>query len=273
MFGRRLHAVAGQVGEEFFDRIHRLLVGIHRHVGESGHACQQFPAAKILGVDGLVDRDRGHLGAGDGHDRAFAHHHKIRHGRIPSRRTVTLAEQRRTPRRFTQALILGRVLGNDRAAGGTHAVGHARARGFAEHDQRHAAFGRDLLHMLDFLHVDHRAGGAKHGEIIRHQADFATGDFGEAGDFAVSGGLVFDLGPVAAGETAGFDEGVRIDQIIDALTGIEMTFGFALGELLGPAHAHHFFGSLLVFFDQFFERHSETSCFSTDLGRIWIREA
>ena len=142
LLGRRLHAVRRQIGEKPLHRVERLLVGVHRQVGEARDAGQQLPAAELLGVHRLADRDRGDVGARDRHHRALAHHHEIRHRGIPGRGAVALAQQRRHPRRLAQALVLGRVLREDRAARGAHAVGHARAGGFAEEDERHAVLAR-----------------------------------------------------------------------------------------------------------------------------------
>ena len=141
VLGRRLHRVRRQVGKKPLHRVERLLVGVHGQVREPGDAGQQLPAAQLLRIHRLADRERGDVGARDRHDRALAHHHEIRHRGIPGRGAVALAQQRRHPRRLAQALVLGRVLGEDGAARGAHAVGHARAGGFAEQHERHAAAG------------------------------------------------------------------------------------------------------------------------------------
>ena len=102
---------------------------------------------------------------------------------------------------------------------------------------------------LDLFHVDHRAGGAHHGEVVRHQRDLAAVYLAEARDFAIRWRFVFYLRPIAAREAARFDKGILVEQIVDALARVEMALGLALGELLRPAHADRLSGSLLKLLD------------------------
>jgi len=112
--------------------------------------------------------------------------------------------------------------------------------------------------VLDLFHIDHGGRCTEHGEIVRHQRNVAAVDLGEAGNLAIGRRLVFDRRLVAAREAAGFDERAFIDQVVDALAGIEMALRLALGQLLRPAHSEHFIGFLFVFFEQFFKCHGKS---------------
>src|SRR5690606_5276591 len=178
------------------------------------------------------------------------HDHEVRHRGVPRRGAVALAEQGGDPRRLAQALVLRRVLGDDRAAGRPHAVGHARARGLAEEDERHAEAAGRRLHVADLLHVDDAARGAEHGEVVRDQRHLAPVDLREAGDLAVRRRAPAHFGPYAAGVAPRLDEGAGIDEIVDALARVEHALRLALRELLPPTHGERLRFLLLELFQQ-----------------------
>jgi hypothetical protein len=167
-----------------------------------------------------------------------------------------LAEQRGAPRGLAQALVLGRILGDDRAAGCAHAVRHARAARFAEQDERHPALRGDLLHVLDLLHVDHGRRRAEHREVVRYERNFAAVDPREPRDLTVGRCLVLHLGAVAPRVASGFDEALAIDEVVDALARVQHAVGLALRELFGPAHRKGLGFALLQFLDVLLECHS-----------------
>ena len=186
MLGRRLHVVARQVGEKPLDRVERLLVGVHRHVGETRDAGQELPAAELLGVDRLADRDRGDAGARDRHDRALAHHDEIRHRGIPGRGAVALARAAPTPT-ATRAGA-GTRSGPARGwRGPRRPCGRACARRRIRRGRRAACRAcRGLLHVPDLLHVDRRCDDAPSTvKSLDTMRDFAPVDAREARDLAV----------------------------------------------------------------------------------------
>ena len=78
------------------------------------------------------------------------------------------------------------VVAQQRAhAARAHVVGHARAGGLAEEDERQAALRGHALHVRDLAAVGRAARGAHHGEVVGDDGDLAAVDAAEAGDLAV----------------------------------------------------------------------------------------
>ena len=97
------------------------------------------------------------------------------------------------------------------------------------------------------FHVDHRGRCTQHGEIVRHQCDFAAIDAREAGNLGVSRRLVFHFRPYADRKAAGFEKAVLVDQIVDAFARVEQPLGLAFGEFLRPAHGEGALGPVPLF--------------------------
>ena len=91
-------------------------------------------------------------------------------------------------------------------------------------------------------------------------------NFAEARDFAVRRRFVFDLGAIAAREAAGLDETVFVEQVVNALTCVEVALGFALGEFFRPAHADSLGSALLEFLNQFFIGHNTSPTINININ-------
>ena len=116
-----------------------------------------------------------------------------------------MAQQRRRPRRFAQALVLGRVLGEYARPAAPMRSGMRAPVDSPEHDERHAALGRDACFTcrIFFMLIDARR-CAEHGEVIGHERDLAAGDAREARDLPVGRRLVLTSGRCASCKSAGF---------------------------------------------------------------------
>ena len=165
---RRLVVMARQVGEERLDRVERLLVGVDDLVGEAGHLGVQRQPPSSSGSTVSPDRERGEQRARHRHDRALAHHAEIGQHGVPGRRAVARARAPPTAHGVSRMRrYCVRVVAEQRAhAARAHVVGHARAGRFAEEDERHAALGRDALHVADLAAVGGADRRAHHGEVV-----------------------------------------------------------------------------------------------------------
>ena len=218
----------------------------------------QTPAPQLLRVDLLADRHRNQPFAGDGHDRALPHHVEVGHAAIPGRRAIAHAQYARRPGAFAQPCILVRVAAKQGShADPTHIVWDAGAGGFAEIDHRDAALLGSALHLRDFLHIRSGRRCTLHREIVCNDSGFTPLNASVAGNLAVRRGLVSIFWKERRGKQARFDEGIGIEQIVDAFARIHdaciapaLEFGFA-------THGECHLTTLIVLHVKFVGRHSE----------------
>ena len=238
--GRRAHRHAGFIGKRqkikqpahLQQRLDIVVIGQIRHAGFLG---MRIGATQFFLCHHLVRHGFDHVGAGDEHIGAAAHHDD----KIGQRRRID-----RTARAWphdhgnlrNDAARQHVALENlGKSAQAVHTFLNARTAGIEQADHGCSDFDRHIHDLANLLRVGFGKRAAENGEILAVDEDDAAVDGAVTGDAAVAGDFLVvhvEVGAAMLDEHVVFLEGIRIHQHVDALARGEL----ALGVLRFDAH-------------------------------------
>ncbi len=239
MYGRVLHVVRGQVGEEALDEEHRVLLAVGGEVRDAGGGGVGQRAAQLLEGDRLVRHGLDHVRPGDEHiRRVLDHDDEVGEGggidRAAGRRPHDHADLRNDARGQCVAEEDVRV-----AAEREDALLDARAARVVQANDRRAVLHRQIHDLADLFRVRLAQRAADHGEVLREDVHQAPVDRAVPGDHAVAQDLarqVADVAPALDDEAVQLGERALVQEQLEPLARGQLALGMLrLDALLAAA--------------------------------------
>ena len=220
-----VHVVGGQEVDEAAHLQQCLDIVVVGAVGHRGFGGVDLGAAELLRGHGLVGDGLHHLGTGDEHVGAVAHHED----EVGHRRRIDVAagagahdhRDLRDHARGDHVALEHLAVAAERR----HALLDAGAAGIEQADDGRAHLERHVLDLDDLLGVRLGQRAAEHGEVLGEDEDRAAVDGAPAGDDAVAGDLDLlhaEIARAVLDEHVELLEGALVEQKLDALAGRQL---------------------------------------------------